>query len=316
MSSTRRTGELTSALDEAVAAQDGPPALRGERAAASGERAIRAAARVLAADTLPDRWASAAITLQQPVATGRRIAVLSPAGGVGRSALVAAMARELRAFRSDVVARLDLADHASGQAGTTPDPAPTPRTAWAALRDQRPETRLDFLRILADPDTGHVDVHTAPPEPALDAEDVVQLLAEVSRHSAVTLVECPAGHTDPRTRAAVSTAHALVVVGRQDRASVRAVVEYAADLREAYPRTPVLAVANGRDRVGAPWHGGLTRSVAERALAWTAVGHSRVLRRGPRPEAVLEDERRLEVMHTAAVALTLARGLPAAEATA
>ncbi|XNZ00874.1 hypothetical protein ACL90Y_02435 [Micrococcus luteus] len=316
MSSTRRTGELTSALDEAVAAQDGPPALRGERAAASGERAIRAAARVLAADTLPDRWASAAITLQQPVATGRRIAVLSPAGGVGRSALVAAMARELRAFRSDVVARLDLADHASGQAGTTPGPAPTPRTAWAALRDQRPETRLDFLRILADPDTGHVDVHTAPPEPALDAEDVVQLLAEVSRHSAVTLVECPAGHTDPRTRAAVSTAHALVVVGRQDRASVRAVFEYAADLREAYPRTPVLAVANGRDRVGAPWHAGLTRSVAERALAWTAVGHSRVLRRGPRPEAVLEIERRLEVMHTAAVALTLARGLPAAEATA
>lgn len=316
MSSTRRTGELTSALDEAVAAQDGPPALRGERAAASGERAIRAAARVLAADTLPDRWASAAITLQQPVATGRRIAVLSPAGGVGRSALVAAMARELRAFRSDVVARLDLADHASGQAGTTPGPAPTPRTAWAALRDQRPETRLDFLRILADPDTGHVDVHTAPPEPALDAEDVVQLLAEVSRHSAVTLVECPAGHTDPRTRAAVSTAHALVVVGRQDRASVRAVFEYAADLREAYPRTPVLAVANGRDRVGAPWHAGLTRSVGERALAWTAVGHSRVLRRGPRPEAVLENERRLEVMHTAAVALTLARGLPAAEATA
>lgn len=316
MSSTRRTGELTSALDEAVAAQDGPPALRGERAAASGERAIRAAARVLAADTLPDRWASAAITLQQPVATGRRIAVLSPAGGVGRSALVAAMARELRAFRSDVVARLDLADHASGQAGTTPGPAPTPRTAWAALRDQRPETRLDFLRSLADPDTGHVDVHTAPPEPALDAEDVVQLLAEVSRHSAVTLVECPAGHTDPRTRAAVSTAHALVVVGRQDRASVRAVFEYAADLREAYPRTPVLAVANGRDRVGAPWHAGLTRSVAERALAWTAVGHSRVLRRGPQPEAVLENERRLEVMHTAAVALTLARGLPAAEATA
>lgn len=307
MPRARRAGELISALDPQVE----PAAPRGERTAARADRLMRGAGRLLAADTLPDRWATAAIALQQPVATGRRIAVVSASGGVGRSALVTAMARELRALRSDVVARLDLADHASGQAGD--GPAATPRTAWEALHEERPESRRAFLEILASPGTGQVDVHARAPEEPLEREQALELLAEVSRHSAVTLVECPAGHADPRTRAAVSSAHAVVVVGRQDRAGVRAVAETARDLHAALPGTPLLAVANQRDRAAGAWHGALTRSIAADALAWTAVGHSRALRRGPGTDAVLEDPRRLEVMHTAAVALTLARGLPLRE---
>lgn len=302
--SARVTGELISGLEVPT-----PSPSRGHRYGRRAARTLAGMGLAIAADSHPDAWAAAAVSLQQPVATGRRIAVLSPAGGVGRSALVTAITAELRRFRSDVVARIDLADQASGQAGTEELLAVSPRDAWEAVRARRPETRTELLNLLAYRDTRLVDLYASSPEEPLRAEDVRLLLSEVSRHAAVTIVECPAGRTDPRTLSATADAHAVIVVGRQDRASVRAVIDHASWLQNELPRTPVLAVANQRDRVAAPWHGGLRRSIDDRALSWTAIGHSKALRRDPHPHTVLERGRRIEVMQAAAAALTLSRGL-------
>lgn len=166
------------------------------------------------------RLEEAAVRLQAPVGTGRRIAVTSSRGGAGRTTLTAVLAQTFGRFRLEPIGAVDLdPGHGSLRLRLGPltvhddgDPSSTADRVARHIRDHGTGGADDFLAPLElSPHRVH---HTAARSATafLGSPEVRDLLAGFSRFFPVTLTDCAAGYLPMETRAAVESSHCLLHV--------------------------------------------------------------------------------------------------------
>lgn len=136
-------------------------------------RAVRALTSLVRSDDLPGRLAGTASAIQSPITTGRRVSVISAAGGAGSTTMAVLLARTLAVLRSDRVA-LSLGH---------PD-----RGALAARLGEQHEDNLDPVTLIG--------------------RDPVAAVEDLSRDHAFTVVDTG----DDLTWPAHALAHLAVVV--------------------------------------------------------------------------------------------------------
>lgn len=281
-------------------------------------RILRGAGRAIIRDSYPSEFAALAQTMQQPVATGRKIAILTPGGGTGASTVASLLALAYRNLRGDLIGLVDLNNLASGiLPGVGNDPK-SPREALGSLSVGKPTHRDEFRRLLGTEEKDPAVVRAASYEEPLSARATETLLADFARQCAVSLIECPPGGDDERTATVVGRAHAVVVVVdmteqgmREGKAlidRVRDIEGKARDLRRN-GRSPVMIVGNERTAAAKTARRGARELAAESGARMVTLRHNRRFRGAERLSFdSLEQKTRLEVLRIGALALTLARG--------
>lgn len=219
--------------------------LRTRPAEGPGRRVFQQAADMFRGDDYPQSLAEAAAGVQQPVTTGRRIAVIGTRGGAGRSTAAALLARTYASLRADAAAAVDLAD-----AGTlalrlaAPDAPPLDAVA-ARLGRTIPASLAELRGFVASPGPENLLVTGRRPaassQTATD-DDAVHLSRVLSRYCPVTLFDCPPGlgganGQRDQVRWALQEAHLAVYVTP---ASV-AGLDDAAEAAQLWRRDPALA---------------------------------------------------------------------------
>lgn len=224
-------------------------------------RALRATARLFGRDAFPERFAGAAQQLQGGVTTGRRIAVLSADGGVGRTTLTASIALLLASLRRDVTAAIHLGA-AAGDLGLRlgeQNVVPSWQVARAAAGGELVDAtgfHLQFTRVAPSLLCAGSTVADRMPAP-----DQLQALARgLSASVAHTLFDCPAGLDDRAVRQVVSDSHALLVVGRPTTIGVEHARQLLAQVAGAHP-VVVALVDTDRSGTGRASH---ARRILER----------------------------------------------------
>lgn len=282
-------------------------------------RAWRAAARAVLSDSFPDDYAQAVAACQQSVTTGRRIGILSPVGGAGRSTLAAAMGLLLSSARLDHIAAVDLAGRPSGLPSRLPAEAGPSAglKALARLDSAQHHDSLDALDSCAALTRENLRcLSLLDREAPLEAEDLPPLYQLFSRSCAVTLLELPAlssGHA----REAMRNLHAVVLAVPPQPAAIDAAQLVLDTLREASPVTPVIPAL-----VNTAHAGGQDRHMAASSLRarMRAAGHTQELHRvdadrhlgagGPLQLARVGERRRLQLAQLTSAALGAAQGGP------
>lgn len=211
--------------------------------------AIAGTVRLIGHDPFPAVVAAAGRSIQEPIATGRRVVVCSPEADTGTSTVASAMASAISTFRTDLLALIDIGDGPSGlhpAGGATPL---APQTALGALAVNEPATREEFRRTLRLQDADTVlDLHDDAPHAPLTAPAVRALIAGCTRHCATTITETPSGLEDERTLAALESAHAAVVVTDRAAHAAAGAASFVELLRHVHPRLPIVEVLNERRR--------------------------------------------------------------------
>ena len=170
--------------------------LRTRPAEGPARRVFQQAADMFRGDDYPQSLAEAAAGVQQPVTTGRRIAVIGSRGGAGRTTAAALLARTFASLRADAAAAVDLTE-----AGTlalrlaAPDAPPLDAIA-ARLGRTIPGSLADLRGFVTSPGPenllvtgrrGGSGVQTA------TDDDALHLSRVLSRYCPVTLFDCPPG---------------------------------------------------------------------------------------------------------------------------
>ena len=170
--------------------------LRTRPAEGPGRRVFQQAADMFRGDDYPQSLAEAAAGVQQPVTTGRRIAVIGTRGGAGRSTAVALLARTYASLRADAAAAVDLAD-----AGTlalrlnAPDAPPLDAIA-ARLGRTIPGSLAELRGFVTSPGPENLLVtgrRGVPGAQTATDDDALHLSRVLSRYCPVTLFDCPPG---------------------------------------------------------------------------------------------------------------------------
>ncbi|MFC7401171.1 hypothetical protein [Citricoccus sp. GCM10030269] len=164
-------------------------------------------------DRMPERLAGHAQTVQSPITTGRRLAVISLRGGAGKTAVTAMLARTYSALRPDPVAAIDL-DPGLGSLGLRlgQAAAPTADHVTSALAGMSATTFNEVSGLMA---AGPDDLHYTGPRVTgapLGEAGATTLLSGLSRYFPVTLFDCPTGPSTPDTAAVLARSHAAVFV--------------------------------------------------------------------------------------------------------
>jgi MinD-like ATPase involved in chromosome partitioning or flagellar assembly len=259
--------------------------------------------------------ATLADAIQQPVTTGRRIAVTSIRGGAGKSVIAALVATALAHFRQDRVLALD-ADPGIGslmlRLGMTSAPSlrhlvagEVDATSFDAVRSYLAQTDAGVW-ALGGTDDRFGQVNLASYRAATNL---------LGRFFGVTVIDCGAGLTGELYEGVLADAHSQVMVSPATPDGVisarRALELLATDRPELAPRTTVVFVAHAAgagvdpDRAVAtmsPWcrrveHLAFDRHLADGSLI---------------DPARLAEPTRITALRIAGAALTLAagRGLP------
>jgi MinD-like ATPase involved in chromosome partitioning or flagellar assembly len=246
--------------------------------------------------------------MQQPVSTGRRIAVLSAGGGTGASTLAALVALSLASVRQDVVSLLDVGSVFSAAPSMTGLDAVSPRAVLGLLSVRAPQSRAGFLEALSVPPGRPPLVAATAAEPPLDSDGCRSLISEFSRHSAVCVLDAPGGVDDARTRAILDSAHCVALVAEPTQSGALKAQATLAALRETAPGLRVLLVTNERARRDPRARSALRELVRSNALAAAAVSHARRLR-GNEPLSVdgVSEKTRAEIFALASSLVTLSR---------
>lgn len=263
-------------------AHDADRRLRGRAARNPAQSAPHAVWHAVHRSTDLRRLEEAAIRLQAPVGTGRRIAVTSSRGGTGRTTLTAVLAQTLGRFRLEPIGAVDLdPGHGAlrlrlgplvdgpdaedggegGEAAEREGAGPGERGAATAdrvaqhIRDHGTGGAADFLAPLeASP---HRVYHTAArtTRQVLPQDHVAGLLTGFSRFFPVTLSDCAAGHLPVETAAAVASSHAVLHVVPADALAVDEALHFLTATGQHTRRTPephvVVAVVQHRSRTNA-----------------------------------------------------------------
>lgn len=280
-------------------------------------RILRGAGRAVIRDSYPTELASAAHTVQQPVATGRRIAVLTPSGGTGASLVSSLLAVAYNGLRRDLIGLVDLNNLTSGIPQWVAEKAASPRSALGSLAVGQPTRREEFRRALGLTENQIAVVRTDEYEAPLDARATETLLSEFTRQCAITLVECPPGGDDERMETAFTKAHTVLVVldltqqgmheGKVLIDRMREVERQNRQSRRERPR-PMLVVANERTATLPNARRGARHLAVESGARMVTFRHDRKLR-SPEPLTLdhLEQATKLDILRIGALALTLTR---------
>jgi MinD-like ATPase involved in chromosome partitioning or flagellar assembly len=189
------------------------------KTAATGGGLGRLLRAMFTADRTPSDMAGQAALAQAPVATGRRIAVVSTRGGAGKTTSAALLARLFSAVRPDTVAVLDL-DPGQGSLGlrlgmdaAPPIDAVVPHATGGKVPSA---AALGDLLGHAAPNLFASGPRQNGPggvvEAQADAAALRATCAAVSRYFPVTLLDCPTGFDAPATQAALADCHAALYV--------------------------------------------------------------------------------------------------------
>lgn len=222
--STRPAADRSSgapAADTRPDAAPTPPAARpgvaGDPVTARLWRTVRSA---FAGPRHARELAELATSLQAPLTTGRRVAVVSTRGGTGKSTVAAVLASLYAARRADAVLAAD-ADPYEGSLSWRlglADPPPLTELAPGLLTARDADLRaLD--RLLPRTDNGLWLLPSGAPRQPLLCSEVTRAL---SRLFAVCVTDCPPGFTSPVTAAVLPEAHAVVLVSAATPDGVRA----------------------------------------------------------------------------------------------
>ncbi|EMY32295.1 hypothetical protein D477_020893 [Arthrobacter crystallopoietes BAB-32] len=216
----------------------------------AGARFLRQLAGLFRSDDYSQRLIAAAAGAQDPVATGRRIAVISSRGGAGKTTTTAALALVFAAMRQDAVAAVDN----DPGLGSLPlrlglDTAPALDAVASAVVDKAPATRDELAAQLAAAEanlfaTGARLWHPRADYPALD-----RALTSISRYFPITLLDCPTGISHPDSVWAVKAAHAVVLVVPATVAGTQDALSYQQAWQQdpATRQLPLLAVVTATD---------------------------------------------------------------------
>jgi MinD-like ATPase involved in chromosome partitioning or flagellar assembly len=164
--------------------------------------------------------AELASSLQTPLTTGRRIAVVSVRGGGGKSTVAAVLASLFAARRADAVLAAD-ADPYEGSLSWRLGLADPPTLAELAPRlVTARDADLRALNPLLPRTSGGLWVlpSGAPRQPGLCGE----VTRALSRLFSVCVTDCPPGFTSPVTASVLPEAHAVVLVSAATPDAVRA----------------------------------------------------------------------------------------------
>ncbi|WP_010524425.1 hypothetical protein [Nesterenkonia sp. F] len=286
-------------------------ALRGRHGDPTPRRLLRRLRRLLGDDDFPDSYEQALGGCQLPVATGRRVGVLSVDGGVGRSTLTAAVGLVLAAARADAVSVVDLGPTPSGVAARLPeqvpasswrqlvaDPASPDRAATGLHRSLR-RTGSSLHLLDRDPDP------TAHPAPA--AEEVELIHHVLARAFSVSVLELPPAAM-PMPAASLEQMHCLILVSGAAASSAARAAEHLHRLRDRAPQVPILPVVSStRPATPAERRGAYDVLGAASGTTPLLVDHDRHLAPGlPISLERVGEQRRLQLVELAATALSLA----------
>lgn len=164
------------------------------------------------------RVEDAAVRIQAPIGTGRRILVTSAREKTGRTTLTAALAQTYSRFRPEPIGAVDLDLH-HGSLGARLGSSATPRGHHVGVtadhvaqhvRENGTGSAESFLALLhLAPHRVHHTAARSTPQ-SLSAADTRDLLAGFSRFFPVTLTDCTPGYESSETRAALRSAHAVL----------------------------------------------------------------------------------------------------------
>lgn len=207
------------------------------------KRLLRSAARVVVTDSFPNAYAKAIDTCQQPVTTGRRIGIISPVGGAGKSTLAAAMALLLAHSRIDHIAAVDLAGRPSGLTQRLPaETSPPGVRELSQVAARRSAITLDDLRSNSAQlgETLH-RVNLSDDDAALDPASVSGVYQVLSHTAAVSLIELP--ELSPELGVGpIRSLHSLIVTVPPSPAAAENTASLLKALKKHAPELPVLAV--------------------------------------------------------------------------
>lgn len=286
-------------------------------------RAARLLTRVIYTDTFSQEFSEAIDFCQAPVATGRRIGVVSPTGGSGASTLTAALAALYGLVRTDLVAGVDLTPAPSGLIARLPrhDDDASPNSGLGSLSgtaeqgtsgqgtdevdltDHGPWPRPRLLRLS----------YTTGTDQALDAEDVAGLHRELSRSHAVAVTEVPRPAVSPALD--LTGFHCLIVALSPSPGAIAGNTEVLQDLARRAPGVPMIAVVvdsrRSRRRVKAAAASAAAAALGDRDLRIPVLplDHDRHLATGAELRVGrIGEARRLQVAQLGAAALGAASG--------
>lgn len=188
--------------------------LRTRPAESPARRFLHQAADMFRGDDYPQSLAEAAAGVQQPVTTGRRIAVVGSRGGAGRSTAAALLARTYAALRSDAAAAVDLAESGTLALRLAAPAAPSLDAAAAHLGRTIPGSLAGVREFLASPGPENLLVTGRRPAgwTRTSDDDVLHLSRVLSRYCPVTLFDCPPGLGPGAVRWALGESHLALFV--------------------------------------------------------------------------------------------------------
>ncbi|GAB3564358.1 MinD/ParA family ATP-binding protein [Spelaeicoccus albus] len=189
-------------------------AARGDRWA---PRIARRFGRLFTSDSYPEKLMRAAVETQKAVTTGRRIVVLSPRGGSGKTTMAALAGRIFSAVRGDPIAAID-SDPGIGtlhaRLGVTE--IPSVRNLLAEFENDWPDTFADLTAHLQ---PARSDLYACACDTA-DRTKTARLFTVLSRYFPITVIDAGpitdfdsshAGAGSSHTAAAIGNSHAAIV---------------------------------------------------------------------------------------------------------
>lgn len=299
--------------DSPAAGQQGEDleALRARHGDPLPRRLLRRLRRLVGDDDFPDAYERALGGCQVPVATGRRVGVLSTDGGVGRSTLTAALGLILAATRADAVSAVDLGPASGGVAARLPEQVPA--SSWQQLLadPQNPDQTTTRLHQSLQRAGSSLHLLDRDPDPtswvAPTAEQIDLLHHVLARAFSVSVLELPPAAL-PMPAASLTQMHCLVLASGSAWPSVARTVDHLHRLRRRAPEVPILPVISStRPTTSAERRSAYDALGSASGVAPLLVDHDRHLAPGlPISLDRIGEQRRLQLVEVAAAALSMA----------
>lgn len=290
------------------------------RAARHGDpgwiRAWRSVWRLVINDPYPEQYSHAVAACQQPVTTGRRIGVISPVGGAGRSTLVAALSLLFSSTRTDHIAAADLSGRPSGLAPRlVSEDSPSGLKTLAHLALNRNATGLGELQSCSAliGETLHRTTLMEGEAP-LTSDDVAALNQAFSRTCAISVMELPLLPSE-HSASCLQGLHALILAVPPVPSAAEHSYALLELLQQSNPMLPLLPVLVNTRRAGRSDQHHATRALRSQLRAANqptqihTLSHDRHLGLGEHLRLTrIGEDRRLQLAQIGAAALTAAQG--------
>ena len=251
---TRRQAQALAAAERGggfeSAAEASRRRLRTRPGMPAGRRFLRQLTGLFRSDDYSQRLIAAAAGAQDPVSTGRRIAVISSRGGSGKTTTTAVLASVFASMRQDAVAAVDN----DPGLGSLPlrlglDSAPSLDVLASAVVNKAPETRDELAAQMAAAGGNLFATGARLWHPRADSLALDRALTSISRFFPITLLDSPTGISHPDAVWAIKAAHAVLLVVPATVAGTQDALVYHRAWRQdpATREVPLLAVVTGTD---------------------------------------------------------------------